>query len=487
MTPEQFKAQMTDEQMLYFFDLICYVENGGADFTSINTVNNAHDSDPFTLGCWSWTGPQCWDLLDMYKTRYPAVWADMPADFKTWYQEGRTGYHFGFHPVLTQAIEDEWKRCCSLHYDDIKAGQLWMIFDGDHSGGFLSELRNLFNGAYYPDTFDIPMLKGVFAGLSMSMLGGYWTEVYEQFTYPDYTLACNLWCYLEQVNWPSGWNSFGAGWRNRFDYVINMLNNWDGTSYSGEYIEFSYLLGGNKNPDAPSAGGAEFTSIDLKGGTAILHFASGNTLAFYKHPDGSYRPAQSTTSPDGQTSGDITGNDALFIEYVTNIINQEKYAYTYQDGGSTTHPWESGTTDCSGWIISLALRIAPWSDLAQYENGLATCDWTSAFENVWSGKCGDSLPYGIMRPGDCIVEFSNSQRADGAGYKGHVELFLGTTAQGNKTGYELWGAGVAPAPNPGGLGYGYSQAQTYYDNGGCFSSPRNLYIVRPHWGTLIPW
>lgn len=259
--------------------------------------------------------------------------------------------------------------------------------------------------------------------------------------------------------------------------VYTALKNWDGDTLpdNGFVHSFGYIGGYNTNgngTDSSSGSNQQVTSwtaqisyVDTYGEQLVIHSKDGTRLICHKTMGNFWYPTNNGNVQSGNSSSNyMTGDNKPYTEATDDepasgdpnytapsnieeiwqwyVDHEGRYGYSTKDGDDYFNPDSSYLTNCSAFITWTARQLAPNSDMAT-QSGYSTSTMATAGVKIASGDSSTTFPYSLARPGDIwLVNFN--------GYNpnyDHVELFLGTEAQGNWTGSELWGAGSPPAPH----------------------------------------
>lgn len=278
-------------------------------------------------------------------------------------------------------------------------------------------------------------------------------------------------------------NVYYAKWAESCDMMRDDLAAWDGVSApegTWGYVAGKDAFTGKdspQDPDSPNApsspdvGGATggtatevanaqtagitFITANSAFETLFIHTTAGRTVAAHRAGGGNVWLLSSNGGSISGTGAYSNGNYAsgatLPLPEQTGVWLTDAIAYLTQYEGSWAYaygadgrldPINSGVTDCSAGIVSMARYIRPDSQMAY------TGAYTGSMANVgfWlaSGGPGNSFPYDLALPGDLVLmnwSYYNPEYD-------HVELYLGTQAQGNTTGSEMWNFGSVTYGNP---------------------------------------
>lgn len=454
---------LSEAQRLYGMYFIAKYESSWS-WDGNNYFANVNYGDPFTVGIMQQAGELAYHFLNRMQAGTPNavnVYNALPQSWKDAVSEGEGSAKWGGYS-MTQAEVDQWGRAVSDNIDEMKVYSEWHWCESDEPGS-MQAILNLMQsqfGTTFPDNPTLDELKKIYFYLARyNNCGSNMKRVYsvhgvssDLATIRDATLAM----YSTFTNW----GIYGAGWTNAINDNYELLSAWDGATVP----DFGQVAGYGKNTGVGSGtgetpGGVEGVTtwdtslqyVDVYGEQLVLHLAGGKKVTCTRSLGNTYIPYVGTldkgsTAPSDK-SGTSTPSDVMseVMRYYMAHENMYDYSIDKEGVGDYDEPESSGVSNCSAYIRYVARKLSPNSEMANmpysYTGVMAETGYSVA-----DGTKNTPFPYDKAKPGDVLLVNWSWDNPD----YDHVELYLGTEAQGNVTGSELWGAGSPPLPHKNG-------------------------------------
>lgn len=465
-----FYDKLTDNQKLYSMYFIAKYESSWS-WDGHNLSANVNYGDPFTLGIMQWAGSHCFEYLERMRSGDPSApetFAALPDSWRAAVDEGAGASMWGGY-TMTQEDVDVWRQAVADHLDELKKYTQWYWCDSSEPESISGELDAMASvlGMEYPDEPTLDDIRKVYFYLARyHNTGSNMKRIYQQCGLTA-SLAEIRDATLEMYRGYSAWGIYGAGWTNAINDNYDLLSEWDGDTVP----DFGQVAGYGSNDGNDSGSGGttgtpdvvEWVSrlnyIDLFGDSLILHMDDGSGIICLRANGGNcFVPASGINGEAGVVSkGDSSSSSQTQPSVPADIMRQvmdfyvaDENKYGYALTGDYDNPDSSGVTNCSAYIHYVARKLAPDSEMASMSYSY-TGVMAGMGEYVADGTNNSSFPYDLAQPGDVLLVNWSWYNPD----YDHVELYLGTSSQGNDTGSELWGAGSAPCPHKNGGADGY--------------------------------
>lgn len=484
-----FYDSLSDAQKLYTMYLIGPKVSGGT-WDYCNQQANYESGNGAKLGfmCWGkqtcgiFTGTYAFDFVSrMSADAVPDardVWKVMGIEWEQAVEYG-TAYPLWNSNIakaqgmFTLDMATAWTNAVKLYKDEAIAYQEWYWCEQRTFSGNLYDLLESCTGNK-PDSPTLDEVKVIFfeACCRFALWVTHQTDAY----FSKGLGLDELWQkFREQYAYIYGTNKQQS--QTALDYIDNVyykLKDWDGVTVP----QFGQLAGygdGSSGDGASGGNGGEYgvvgtgtdgnttqvqtftknvTYLDFYGESICIHFKSGEQMLCYRSmANNCWVPNSgsiSSSSSSSSSSGSYMPSDVLNNVIQYNIDSNGLYTWSVSGDVDYMHPETSGYTNCSAWIVWCAQKFAPDSEMANC--GAYTGDMANTGARIASGGPSDPFPYDKARPGDVLLVCHSEWNPN----YDHVELFLGTEAQGNYSGSELWGAGSVVSGNPHPSGYASS-------------------------------
>lgn len=465
-----FYDELTDNQNLYSMYFIAKYESSWS-WDGHNYSANVNYGDPFTVGIMQWAGSHACEFLTRMQSGTPNaanLFADLPATWRQAVEVGASADLWGGY-TMTQADVDVWCQAVANHLDEMKAYAQWYWCVSSEPESLAGELDAMASvlGMEYPDAPTLDDIRKVYFYLARyHNTGSNMRRIYQQCGLTA-SLAEIRDATLEMYRGYSSWGIYGAGWTNAINDNYELLSAWDGDTVP----DFGQVAGyGINDGNSSGSGGttgtpdvvewvAKLRYVDMFGDSLVLHMEDGSGIICDRANGGNcFVPVSGIGGQTGVIgSGNTSSSNQSPASDATEIMRKvmafykaDENKYGYSLTGDYDNPDSSGVTNCSAYIHYVARKLAPDSEMANMSYSY-TGVMAAMGEYVADGTNNSSFPYDLAMPGDVLLVNWNWYNPD----YDHVELYLGTTVQGNDTGSELWGAGSAPCPHKNGGADGY--------------------------------
>lgn len=458
-----FYDSLTYNQKLYTMYFIAKYESSWS-WDGHNYEANVNYGDPFTLGIMQWAGGNCYAWLSSMETEAADVFGGLPSRWRDAVHNGSGDSLWGGYSMDWSDVET-WRANAESNLDALKTFSQWYWIDSQNQESLYDELNRLPSaiGMVYPDDPDLETIKKVYFYLARFHNCG--TNM--AYIYSNHGLSSDLATIRDAtISMYEGFSNFGVygqGWVNAINDNYNLLTEWDGETVP----DFGQLKGiGNDNgqsagststpPEQESEWSADARYIDEYGDALCLHMADGTKTLFYKATNGVlwlpvHGSVQSGTTRPSDTAEPEPSDTPSIIDQIRQwyVERENRWGYSLGENGDYDDSDNSGVTNCSACIRYCARQLAPNSEMANMPYSY-TGVMAETGTMIQEGDSSTPFDYANCAPGDVLLVMWYDWNSD----YDHVELFLGTEAQGNTTGSELWGAGSAPCPHKNGsIGY----------------------------------
>lgn len=459
-----FYDSLTQAQKEYSMYFIAKYESSWS-WDGHNMASNQQYDDPFTIGIMQWSGGHAYEFLRVLsQSAYSNFYSALPSSWRDAVNTGASSPMWGGHS-MTQVDIDTWRQAVSDNLTEAKTYQEWYWVVSSEVESLKWELDILNSWGTLPANPTLNQIKVVYFYLArFHNCGNNMKRIYDQYGW-NVSLSTLREVTIDMYHSFTNFAVYGAGWTNAINDNYDLLSNWDGSTVPqfGQVDGYGNDTGtGNDNTATPIVTEWETELINvqefgdslimvMKGGKKItlIRANAGNVWIPVSRVVGSGNNSSSSQSGTSQMSSTM---QAVMNYYVT---HQNLYSYSL-DPNEYDNPLVSGASNCSAYIRFVARTVAPGSDMANlpysYTGVMAT-----AGTKVASGEQSSQFPYDLAQPGDVLLLNKVAFNPD----FDHVELFMGTEAQGNTSGSELWGAGSAPLPHKN--GYASSLIQFWHD------------------------
>ena len=424
-----------------------------------NYSDNQNFGDPFTLGIMAWAGSNCYYWLLSMSEREPDFYATIPETWRDAVNIGPDAWQWGGYS-MGKNNADAWVAACQADMQSIKEFSEWYWIVNTEHESLYGELQRLHDniGVDLPDDPDIETIKKVYFYIARyHNCGTAMQYIWDNYGFADWeTLRTAT---IDMYESFSNSAPFIEGWTNAINGNVQRLQEWDGETCP----DFGQVdIQGSLPPTTDHTGGrpeqsvdwqAQANYMDMRGDALCLHMVDGTETLFYKASSGHYwiperKAVQTGTGrPSDSANPDMTGGDIIKQVMQWYLDHEEVWGYSLGpgsafDNGDFDDSNNSHVTNCSACIRFCAKELSPTSEMANLAQSY-TGDMAVAGEFVMEGDASTPFDYSLAQPGDVLLVMWNYYNPD----FDHVELFLGTAAQGNITGSELWGAGSPPCPH----------------------------------------
>ena len=458
-----FYGNLNATQRLYSMYFIAKYESSWS-WDGHNYFANVNYGDPFTVGIMQQAGSMAYHFLKRMRSGTPNavnVYNALPASWRAAVDEGDGSSKWGGYSMTREEV-DQWSSAVAANLDEMKIYSEWHWCESDEPDS-LQQLLHAMQvevGMVFPENPTLDDVRKIFFYLARYNNTGYNIKR----VYDVHGLASDLVtiknAMLDLYRTYTSWGIYGAGWTNAIEDNVVLLSKWDGNSVPdfGQVAGYGVNDGTGSGPGGTPGGVEEVTSwetrlsyADFYGEQLVLHIVGGKEVTCFKTVGNVYVPfnstlAQGSTSPSDQ-SGTSTPSSVIarVMRYYLDHANMYGYSIDKENDGDYDEPETSGVSNCSAYIRYVARVLAPGSEMANmpwsYTGVMAETGRTVA-----KGTKNTPFPYDKAMPGDVLLVNWSWDNPD----YDHVELYLGTPAQGNVTGSELWGAGSSPLPHKNG-------------------------------------
>lgn len=455
-----FYESLTPAQKLYSMYFIAKYESSWS-WDGHNYTANVNYGDPFTIGIMQDAGSWAYWFLYHLREMYPGAYDAMPATWKNAVNVGPDASLWGGY-TMTQSDVDQWSAAVAANLDDMKAFQEYEWCESGWNGISLkSELDDLESWGHLPDNPTLDEIRNVYFYIARYHNTGYnMKRIFDRFGWNG-NLNDIRNATIQMYQGYTNFGIYGAGWTNAINDNYDLLTSWDGSTVP----DFGQIAGYGSN-DGRQNNNTSTENVTYWSTMVKLIKTYGNDLILVDGTGGEHRFVQANANnvwiPYEQTisSGNNSGNSQSsgtasdIIKQVMQYYMDHEGQYTYSlDDSEYDDPPTSGASNCSAYIRFVARTLAPNSEMAQMPYSY-TGVMAETGTSIAKGTMNTPFPYDLAQPGDVLLVNWSWDNPD----YDHVELFLGTQAQGNFTGSELWGAGSAPLPHKNGY------ASTYVPN-----------------------
>lgn len=407
---------LTDNQKAFAYYVIATVESN-CNYAAVN------QTDPITLGILQWYGQNAYNsVLAPMKTDAPDAFALLSQRLQDLTNGGAQTWGYWENIYTHNDDADSFVKAAQL--ESCRAVQdrsAYSYLFGDGEGGTYGQVTGWGGGDNVKTIIYLQAIchqRPASANSCIAQLGA------------NASIASlRDWCLS---------NSILGSYRNRYNTVYDLLNNWDGESAPPDFGSSDFVP---SNDPSSSIEDNTLQStvgyIEQVGDGLIIHGKMSTTenLLCRKTNRGIWLPVQGTIpgNPGGGKPGSgyapASPNDPADFPPMRQLWydNEEKWGYAQAAG--RLDPPSSGYSDCSACVY--------WAANAASNNKYSWIGtWTGAMLHnvpiVWEGS--GAIPMELMRPGDIIL-----MDRHGDGVPDHVEWYFGNNI--------TWGAGSAPLPH----------------------------------------
>lgn len=448
-----FYESLSAAQKMYSMYFIAKYESSWS-WDGHNLSSNVQYDDPFTIGIMQWAGTHAYEFLRVLsQSTYSAFYSALPQSWRDAVNAGSGSPMWGGHS-MTQADVDTWRQAVANNLQEAKTYQEWYWVTSSEVESLKWELDILNSWGTLPANPTLNQIKVVYFYLArFHNCGNNMKRLFDQYGW-NVSLATLRDATIAMYQTFTNFAVYGAGWTNAINDNFELLNGWDGSTVPqfGQVDGFGNDTGtGNDNTATPivTTWETELINIQEFGDSLIAVMKGGKKIVLTRANAGNvWIPVNRVVGSGDNSSSTQSGTSTMTptMQAVMNYYMSHENLYAYSlDPNEYDNPPVSGASNCSAYIRFVARTVAPGSEMASlpysYTGAMAV-----AGTRVASGDQSSAFPYDLAKPGDVLLlnKISFNPEFD------HVELFLGTEAQGNTSGSELWGAGSAPLPHKNG-------------------------------------
>lgn len=453
-----FYDELTNTQKLYSMYFIAKYESSWC-WDGHNYTANVNYGDPFTVGIMQWAGTSAYHFLNNMRSYDSDLYDTMPGTWKDAVDIGTGSRLWGGYSMDYDDVE-HWRASVSDNLDDMKAYSQYYWCESQWVESLYSELQVLDNHLPFPANPTLDQVKAVYFYLARyHNTASNIYRIMDVYGY-DGDLADIRDATISMYRSYTNFGIYGAGWINAINDNYDELVAWDGSSVPdfGQIEGYGYNEGSQNNNTAVqdvSSWDLKVNYIKIYGESLVLVDSKGNNHIFYRSNANNIWLPRSRTIESGDNSsssqsGSMTPSDIIDQVMQYYVGHENAYGYSLADPSIYDHPDISGATNCSAWIRYVAKQLSPNSEMANMSSSYTGVMAVTGTE-IASGTQNTPFPYGLAEPGDILLVNWTYYDPEYA----HVELYLGTDAQGNTTGSELWGAGSPPCPHKNGYASSY--------------------------------
>lgn len=447
-----FYTSLTQAQKLYSMYFIAKYESSWS-WDGHNYTANVNYGDPFTVGIMQWAGGAAWSLLDTLRRSgtYASYYAALPQRWKDAVVAGSTDPLWGGYSMTQDDIET-WRAANANNLQQAKEFQERYWMDTTNRESLKAELDVLEGWGPLPDPPTLQQVRNVFFYLARyHNCGNNMRQVYDTYGWSG-NLADIRDATLSMYQGFTNFGIYGTGWTNAINDNYDLLSAWDGVTVP-DFGQVSIGYGvdngaGNRNtsPYDTYSWDARIKEITEFGDSLVVVMGDGSKVMCHRANAGNvWLPYKRVVASGSDSPSSQSGSSSMsaVMRQVMAFYLQHANAYGYSlDPSQFDDPATYGVTNCSAWIRYVARTLAPGSEMANMSYSY-TGVMAVTGQEVARGTSNTPFPYDLAQPGDVFLVNWYYHNSD----YDHVELFMGTEAQGNTSGNELWGAGSAPCPH----------------------------------------
>lgn len=409
---------LTLDQKRFSFYYIALCENGGElSDASWSADNYGVTGDPITIGILQWAGEFAGDYLQVMQSQYNDYFQTMPDRWKSMVGTGQDWWH----TYITADEHETYQAAVQANKEAAKNSQTYCWYSPDFPEGLKQELDRI---PYITEWCDD--VKVVFYYMQLAHLSPKWAQnlfaSIGQVT--DLDTIANAAPGVGRSLFGGQWSSYGDGWTRRLTtYALDALKSWDGASAPpddwGNFADWggpsasgvtdtSGGVNGSANPayriqyvfnnyddsvDVIMQDGTKIRCVKASGGQLYRPYTAGSVISRGQRPTGSGGDGGDggIAAPPG-SSLSTTGWAHAREAYDAIVAVQGSWSYSMDY--HATDPWQTGKTDCSGFVDYVYRRFDP-----------PTAD------NVWGGSYPPSTE-GLYQTCHTVMEGSGNANWD---------------------------------------------------------------------------